>query len=174
VVTAVRAGSPAEQAGIPVGAVIVGFGGLRIDSPAALVQAVRSARVGQEVELAYHVGNRTLRTKARLAAATEPTAPLARGEPDAAAGQLPPVEAFPLPPLPLQPPTPAQPPVLDRMGRMIEGLMGPREAPAPAAEAGEVIQLRQQVEALQSEIAALKQQVAELNARLKAVEKSPE
>ena len=45
-ITAIVQGSPADRAGLPLGAVIVAFDGERIDGPKDLVAAVRSAEQG--------------------------------------------------------------------------------------------------------------------------------
>ncbi|HND52331.1 MAG TPA: PDZ domain-containing protein [Pirellulaceae bacterium] len=67
-VTSMRAGGPAERAGMRVGAIIVGVDGVRVDTPDDLVDALRDARAGQLVELTYYVGDEMRRTKAQVAA----------------------------------------------------------------------------------------------------------
>jgi membrane-associated protease RseP (regulator of RpoE activity) len=66
-ITAIRPGSPADTAGLPLGAVVVTIDGRRIDTADDLVAFVRAARPGQEVELGYMQGERMQRKTVRLA-----------------------------------------------------------------------------------------------------------
>ena len=68
-ISAVRAGTPADRAGIPVGGVVVSMDGRRIDTADELVEMIRSSRAGQEVELTYYNGDRLSRKTLRLAPA---------------------------------------------------------------------------------------------------------
>lgn len=68
-IDSVRSLSPADQAGLPVDAVIVRFDDRPIESDQDLINAVRAARPGQEVEIAYYEGNRLSRKVLTLAAA---------------------------------------------------------------------------------------------------------
>jgi hypothetical protein len=157
-VSSVRVGSPAAAAGIPVGAVIVALDGRRIGSAQDLVQQIRGARVGQEVELSYYLGDRLVRSRLQLAADTTvaappPPTPLAPGVPLSA------------------PRTGARGPLLDRVEGLLDRFVPPPVAQPPppvATEAGDVAELRQQVETLRAQVETLQKRLAELEARTKA------
>jgi membrane-associated protease RseP (regulator of RpoE activity) len=74
-ITAVRPGTPADRAGLPVGAVVVAVDGRRIDTNDDLIGAVRSSQPGQELELSYYQRDRLFRKTVRLAPATPAIAP---------------------------------------------------------------------------------------------------
>lgn len=74
-ITAVRPGTPADRAGLPIGAVVVAVNGRRIDSSDDLVGVVRSSRPGQELELSYYQGNQLFRKTVRLAPVAPAIAP---------------------------------------------------------------------------------------------------
>ena len=69
IITAIKPGSPAANADLPLGAVIVAIDGKRVDSSEDLVSAIRAVRPGQEVELTYYEGDRLSRKPIRLVAA---------------------------------------------------------------------------------------------------------
>jgi len=60
------AGSPAEAAGLRVGDVITFFNDQEISNTADLVQAIRTSRIGEEVEIVFVRGEDTRTTSARL------------------------------------------------------------------------------------------------------------
>ncbi len=62
----VVANSPAANAGLRVGDVVVRFGGQEIKGVADLVQAIRSSEVGEQVEIVFVRGTETRTTWARL------------------------------------------------------------------------------------------------------------
>ncbi|MDA1051706.1 MAG: PDZ domain-containing protein [Planctomycetota bacterium] len=166
-ITAIVQGSPADQAGLPLGAVIVALDGQRIDSPANLVAAIRTAPTDRAVELSYYEGNRLYRKRVQLLGASEiqiaPTAPApVRREPQPLRGGL---------SLEQQLGGQGQRPVLGRVGQLIDGLVAPVAGPAPfaqpAVEPNETASLREQVSILQQELELLR-------ARLAAVEKQLE
>ena len=66
VITAIVQGSPADQAGLPLGAVIVALDGRRIDSPSNLTAAIRTAPTDREIELSYYEGDRLSRKRIHL------------------------------------------------------------------------------------------------------------
>ncbi|MFV1968080.1 MAG: S1C family serine protease [Pirellulaceae bacterium] len=66
-ISALLRASPAEQAGLPLGGVIVAVDGERIDTPEDLVRVIRSNRPGQRVELKYYDGERLFRKSINLA-----------------------------------------------------------------------------------------------------------
>ena len=68
-ITDVKPGSPAAQAGLPVGAVIVRLDSREVASADDLVAAIKSAHSGQEVEVTYYERTRLLRKIVRLAPA---------------------------------------------------------------------------------------------------------
>lgn len=59
--------SPAQAAGLRVGDIIIGFGGKEVYDIADLIEAIRSSRVGEEVEIVFVRGEDTKTTSARLA-----------------------------------------------------------------------------------------------------------
>ena len=71
----VKRGSPADQAGVPTGTVIVRFDTRPIESDEDLVNAVKASRPGQEVEISYYEGSRLNRKLVRLGAAGGAAAP---------------------------------------------------------------------------------------------------
>jgi len=160
VITAIVQGSPADQAGLPLGAVIVALDGRRVDSPADLVAAIRTAPTDREVELSYYEGDRLYRKRVHLLGGSvtqvAPTAPAPlRGDPSFEqqfGGQ-------------------GQRPMLGRVGQLLDGLVAPASHASPiaqpAAEPNETALLREQVSMLQQELALLR-------ARLAVVEKQLE
>lgn len=78
--------SPAELAGLPVGAVIVVVDGARVEKPADLARRVAGAGAGREIKLAYYSDGLLHQTKIRLAGAVDagPNLP----EPQAPAAEL--------------------------------------------------------------------------------------
>ena len=79
-VMSVQPGSAADEAGLLPGAAIVALDGRRIDDPAELAFNVASMRVGQEVEVAYYVGDVMYRKQARLTAPLDDAAVADRRE----------------------------------------------------------------------------------------------
>jgi membrane-associated protease RseP (regulator of RpoE activity) len=74
-ITAVRPGSPADRAGLPVGGVVVAVDGRRVDSSDDLVSMIHAAQPGQEVELRYFEGQRVQQKAVRLAPSSAASAP---------------------------------------------------------------------------------------------------
>ena len=62
----VASGSPADEAGLRVGDVITSFAGKEIDTVDDLIQAIRSAEIGQKVEITYWRGESQKTTSATL------------------------------------------------------------------------------------------------------------
>jgi serine protease Do len=92
----IRPGSAADQAGLPLHAVIVAAEGQRIDSPETLIGIIKTKRPGDELLISYYQGNQLLRKNLRLGItapaplATDP--PLSDEEvivPDAPSGRVP-------------------------------------------------------------------------------------
>jgi len=166
-ITAIVQGSPADQAGLPLGAVIVALDGRRIDSPADLVAAIRAAPTEREVELTYYEGDRLYRKRVHLLGSSVtrivPATPAPFGrEPQPLRGS---------PSLEQQLGGQGQRPVLGRVGQFLDQLVAPASGAAPFAqpipEAKETALLREQVSILQQELALLR-------ARLAVVEKQLE
>lgn len=162
-ISTLEAGSAADRAGLPIGGVIVSFDGVRIDSPDELIALVRSSRPGQKVELGYYDGARLFRKSIHLSPAT----PNARGLPPAAAS-----EELPPPPNMNEQPTESRP-LLDRLGRAMDGILPPTEVElpnlarsAPARIESDVDLLKKQISTLQDQIKVLTQRIADLEDRV--------
>jgi serine protease Do len=69
----VASGSPADEAGLIVGDVITSFGGKEIDTVDDLIQAIRSAQIGQKVEITYWRGETQKTTSATLIESPPPS-----------------------------------------------------------------------------------------------------
>ncbi|MDH5696595.1 MAG: trypsin-like peptidase domain-containing protein, partial [Dehalococcoidia bacterium] len=65
-VVTVASGSPADKAGLKVGDVITSFAGEEINTVDDLIQAIRSAQIGQKVEITYWRGETQKTTSATL------------------------------------------------------------------------------------------------------------
>jgi serine protease Do len=160
-ITALRAGSPAQVAGIPAGAVIIAIDGRRVNTAEDLVTEVRAAEIGQDIEVTYVVGERQRRVQAKLTA-SRPATPEDAG-PAVAPPSLPGSESSPggLRPIP------------ERMEGAVEGPLAPGEAATPTvtADAGDVREMRRAIETMRSQVELLQQRLSELEARLQAMEK---
>jgi len=69
IVVARTAGSPAEKAGIPIGAAITAVNGAAVGSPDELVRLVAQAGAGHEIEVSYVADGQPRTVKVRLAGA---------------------------------------------------------------------------------------------------------
>ncbi len=65
-VVTVASGSPADDAGLKVGDVITSFAGKEMNTVDDLIQAIRSAEIGQKVEITYWRGETQKTTSATL------------------------------------------------------------------------------------------------------------
>ena len=74
-ISAVRAGTPADRAGLPVGGVVVAVDGKRIETSDELIALIRAAEPGEEMELSYYQGDRLARKTIRLSTAALAIAP---------------------------------------------------------------------------------------------------
>jgi hypothetical protein len=149
VISAVRAGSPAARAGLPVGGVVVAVDGQRIDSSDQLVEVIRAAKPGDEVEITYYSGNKLTRKSVRLAPAAGASL-IGPGYSRAADRPLP-----------------------SRAEQAMESMTRPGGGADAASRAsstglGRVMSLSMidQLEALRERVKALEEKVAELEARL--------
>jgi hypothetical protein len=74
VIEKIREGSAADQAGLPLHAVIIAAEGKQIDSPETLIELIKSKRPGDPLLLTYYQGTEKLRKNVRLGiAASAPT-----------------------------------------------------------------------------------------------------
>jgi serine protease Do len=71
-VASVTEGSPAQVAGVPVGAVIIAFDGQRIAAPSDLKRALDAAGPGKEIRLDYYFRGRLIERTVRLAELVPP------------------------------------------------------------------------------------------------------
>lgn len=143
-ITAVRPDSPADRAGMPIGGVVVAIDGRRVDTADDLVNAIRDARAGQDVELTYYQGDRLARKTVRLAPAG--SVAVVPGVADSAPG------------LGLGLRGGGDRPLLSRVERIVDGLATPRpnstviDPSVIAAMREEVTRLSQVVEELQARV----------------------
>lgn len=174
VITAIERGSPADQAGLPLGGVIVAFDGRRIDSPNDLVQAVRTSRPGQDVELTYYQRDRLARKSVHLLPAQSPdlAPPLDPQQSGPATGSRSAAPAGPS--LEQQLGAGGSRPILGRIGRAIDSVVTPAQALDPSEPTvvnriepnSEIALLREQVNQLQKQIDAMQKQIESLEKKL--------
>jgi membrane-associated protease RseP (regulator of RpoE activity) len=154
-VIVVTAGSPAEQAGIPLGSVITGVDNRPIDTPQALAAAIGTA--GDEVELTYVDRGISVRKRVALA----PPGLAAKGQGLQLRGR------------PLDPagPPPPDPPTLARPAAGGPAAPTAPARPAPSdAEAAEGPTLATPPPDAAARIAELEARIGELEARLEKLE----
>jgi membrane-associated protease RseP (regulator of RpoE activity) len=148
VIVAVKPGSAADGAGLPIGGVVVSIDGGLVKNSDDLVEAISAARPGQEVELRYYQGDRVFTKSVRLAPAA------ARGV----------VTAPPRPGMNLASP---DRPLLRKFEDMVESLT-PGAAPAPTA--GSSIFDPSRLTELHNDVKAMREQLETLDKRVKALE----
>jgi membrane-associated protease RseP (regulator of RpoE activity) len=146
-ITQIRPGSPADRAGLPLGAVIATVDGRLINTADDLVAFIRTARPGQEVELGYMQGDAMRRKIVRLG----PTAAAGSADGPPATGGFSSV-----------PPVLGDRPLLGRVERMMNNLESTRGA-STVYDPSEMAQLKQQV-------FEMTEQIKSLQERLKAIE----
>lgn len=157
-------GSPADQYGLPLGAVVVGLDGVRIDSPEDLIEQISLARPGQTIELTFYAGAELFRKRVRLAPKLElpPEEEAFQLPLEAPPIQLPPSAAESVPSSTL--PAPAGTPSLQRLEKQLSDPL-PVEAAAPdqlTTLRDEIERLRAQMELLQQQLDETAQQLAKL------------
>lgn len=163
VIEGVTRGSPADRAGLPVGAAIVAVDGEPIDSAEQLTAYLRSRSAGSEVEISYYRGRQLIRTRVRLAAAAPAERPLRLGENrDPLLAEPPGPELPPTGGRPIESPFSGERPAGRLLNRVLEGVQQ-IEAPPPASNARE---LERHVEQLEAYIDRLERRIAELEAQL--------
>lgn len=166
-ISAVRPGSPAERAGLPIGGVVVAMDGHMINTADELVELIRVARPGSEVELTYYQGDKLARKTIKLAAAVD-------------AGSLPP--GAPQPGIGI----PGDRPILRKVEELLGGLTRPGgglpgavppaaeepgvEAPRPGFDPDEMALLKQELSNMQAEMRLLKARVEDLESKVKTLE----
>ena len=151
-ISAVRAGTPADRAGLPVGGVVVAVDGKRIESSDELIALIRAAQPGDEMELSYYQGDRLARKTIRLSPAALAIAPGLSIEID------PPADGGPR----------GDRPLLRKVERLIDDVArggAISNAGPPSADTNA---------ALQQRIIALEEEVRSLRERLKQLEGPPE
>ena len=152
VITAIQPASPADRAGLPLGAVIVSADGQRVDDTRDLLDILAQAQVGQEIELGYYAGNELVRRNVLLTAA-----PPQREE-----RLLPPRDGAPL--LDGLRSRGGRRPVLDGLGRVLDDITD--QPGGPAANDGraldEIGRLYEQLDRMQQRIDDLERRLAEL------------
>jgi predicted metalloprotease with PDZ domain len=82
-VAAVSVGSPADRAGLPLYAVIVGVNGKAVTSPSDLARRIATFEPGEEVELSYYYRGEATRRRVVLGAAEAPGLVESRPAPEA-------------------------------------------------------------------------------------------
>lgn len=179
----------AAKAGLATGHVIVAADGRRIDSPQDLVEFIRSARPGQEVELTYYQGDQLRRKRVRLGESDSAAAPAAdpleevpavrrptttdRAPSGASAERAPPERGVP------DRGGVERAPALKRLEKLIDGLsVRPADSPVPAPERasearGDDSEVRAALSELRAEVADLRRRVRELEQRLERVGERP-
>jgi serine protease Do len=147
-VASVKAGGPAERAGIPVGAVIVAIDGKRVNTPDEVVDTVAASLPGDELELSYYRGVTLTRKTVRLA----PAALDARAAPAPAAA-------------PILGGVAGDRPIVRRVGEVIDNLARPAGG-APVGMIDEVNALKSQVELLQATVRSLEDRLNRLEGKV--------
>lgn len=116
VVVAVAADSPAAQAGLQPGDMIVSINGAVIEEAAKLIEMISATTPGQAVDLSYYKGESLVKARVTLAGTNDPTSnlPLPVGPP--------PVSPSPATPLPTADPTAALQAEVDRLRQQVDAL----------------------------------------------------
>lgn len=176
VINGIEAGSAADQAGLPLGSVIVAFAGRRIDTPEDLVDAVRRARPESDVELTYYDREKLARKMVHLAAVpaqegaipNEPSAPF--NPPSPVHNAVPSAGASNLE---RQLGAAGSRPLLGRLGRAIDNFASQAQAVAPVEPAAPVTRsdLGVEVQELRLQIATLTKELDELRKHVTSLEK---
>ncbi|MEX2174674.1 MAG: PDZ domain-containing protein [Pirellulaceae bacterium] len=168
VIVAVRPGSAADGAGLPLGGVIVTIDGRGVRSSDDLVEAIEAGRPGQEVELRYYLGDRLATKTVRLAPAESSgiigSAPLDRGSVDR--GSVDRGGADRAPRLGLGNGLGTDRPAL----RRFEDLVDSQAPETPRSPVGSTILDPSRVAEMYEEIVALRETVTALSERLKLLE----
>jgi len=151
-VATVKAGGPADRAGIPVGSLIVAVDGQRVSTPDEVVELVAAARAGQEMELTYYRGTTLTRKSVRLA----PAVVDARSTPAAGNPAVPGIGGLIG--------AAGDRPIVRRVGEVIDNLARPAGG-QPSGLVEEVNALKSQVESLQATIRSLEDRLNRLEGK---------
>jgi serine protease Do len=159
-------GSAADQAGLPVGAVVVAAEGRRIERPDDLIAVIAASRPGDEIMLSYYQGTLLYRKNVRLGEAP--------GEAVIASPEIPAADFREID---------ESRPLLRRLERALDGLTPERavvrepEPFVPRIAEPAATDLRTEVEQLRRRVADLERRLAEVEGRLdagNAVEPEPQ
>jgi membrane-associated protease RseP (regulator of RpoE activity) len=157
VILGIAPGTPAERYSLPIGAVIVDVDGQPIRTPQDLDKVVAAARSGQEIEIAYYVGNQRYRTRLPLSPPPAIVATLGGAAPPGGD------------PLDLERRLGqgGRRPLLGALGRTLDDLVV--DPPAAGAEASELQLLREEVSLLRRDIDLLRRRMEQLELQLRRV-----
>jgi len=148
-ISAIKAGGPADRAGLPVGGVVVASDGHRIDKPDDLINIVMAKRPGEELLLSYYQGGTLFRKSVKLAESPAEARVVSGEDPRPATDR----------------------PLLKRLEKALEGVAGDRPAgdrPSgiPFAPPEASVDLRTEVVRLRSRVDALERRLAELEGKV--------
>jgi hypothetical protein len=147
-ITNVRPGSPADTAGLPIGAVVTMVDGQRIDTADELVAFIRAARPGQEIELGYMQGDRQQRKTVRLGPTATSAAPGGVGSVLSGSGA-----------------SGGAAPLLNRVERMVDRFAPPPRGGSTVYDPGEMADLKARVMELSDQVKALKERLDAMEGR---------
>jgi hypothetical protein len=178
VIQSVDFGSPAEEAGLPVGGVIVAVNGRPVESPEDLLAAIRAARPGQIVEITYYHDRIAHRKSVKLAAgpaggASRPAAPdpdlplLVPPRADSEPRDAEPGADRPRGGLRILPGADL-PPAVREAERLLDRVLAPPAAALPAGDGADPETLQAEIDRLRERVRQLETRMAELERRLSA------
>lgn len=150
-ITTIRPDSAADQAGLPLGGVIVAIDGRRVDDADDLVGAIRAARPGQEVELTYYQGANLARKTVRLAPAAATAAVPADSGSSVGPG--------------LRFPAGGDRPILRRVEEAVEGLRRPGGI-STTVDPSQIAENTRQIELLLEKLEAIESRLQLIEAKL--------
>ncbi len=162
-VAGVKAGSPADLAGLREGFLIVQMDGRPINSDDDLVAAIRAARPNQEVELTYYEGDRLGRKAVRLAQAGASAAPSPGS--GAFGGATPPGPSTAAPRLPG-----GRPPLINRVEQLVDNFSRSQGVAVPNLPTVPTNYDPSAMAALMKSVTELTEAVSRLEERVKAIE----
>jgi len=152
-ITAVMVDSPADRVGLPLGGIIVGVDGQRIDSPNDLAHVIRASAPNQRIELKYYEGARLFRKEVELAPYVPP-------------------QSIPTPARPMMgPPAVSERtlPLRERTNRRSDQRAVPIHPGAAAADRTQT-ELRPTTSELQDQLTMLRREIQELKQRISDLE----
>jgi membrane-associated protease RseP (regulator of RpoE activity) len=143
-VNSVNPGSPAEKAGVPIGAAIVAVDGQPVDSPQSLADIIRQSKPGNTVDLTCIIRGQEEHKRVLLIAAAAGPQPQVRGKP-----------------APLNGPALIDGPIVSPPGFVPGQAAGLGPALAPAGDDARIEALEQRVAELEARIDRLEKQPAD-------------